>query len=87
MRNLLFAIVAALFLAIGPAWAGKAVNINTATAKELQMVHGIGTKTAGMIVAYRDKHGAYKSVDGLLHVKGIGKKTLDKIRDEVTIGK
>jgi len=86
MKTMIFSIVMALFMAIGPAWAGDAVNINTATAKELQMVHGFGTKTAAMIVAYRDEHGAFKSVDGLLHVKGIGKKTLEKIRDEVTIG-
>jgi len=86
MKNLLLTIVVAIFLAVGPAWAGGAVNINTATSKQLQTVHGIGSKTADMIVAYRDEHGAFKSVQGLLKVKGIGKKTLEKIRDGVTTG-
>jgi len=86
MKKLIFSILVALFMAMGPAWAGDAVNINTATNKELQKIHGIGHKTAANIVAYRDEHGAFKSVDGLLKVKGFGKKTLAKTRDELTIG-
>jgi len=59
---------------------------HTATAKELQKVHGIGAKIADMIVTYRDEHGAFKSVEELKHVKGIGKKTLEKIKDDLTTG-
>ena len=87
MKQILLSMVMALFIAIGSAWAGDAVNINTANVKELQKVHGIGHKTAARIVAYRDEHGVFKSVDGLLKVKGIGKKTLAKTRDELTVGK
>jgi len=86
MKHLMLSMLVALFMAIGTAWAGDAVNINTATSKELQKVHGIGHKTADMIVAYRDEHGAFKSVDGLLKVKGFGKKTLAKTREEPTVG-
>jgi len=76
----------ALCLAIGLAWAGEVVNINTASAEQLQQVHGIGAKTAELIVAYRNDHGPFKSIDDLEHVKGIGKKTLKKIGDELTTG-
>ena len=86
MKQILLSMVMALFLAIGSAWAGDAVNINTANVKELQKVHWIGHKTASRIVAYRDEHGAFKSVDGLLKVKGFGKKTLAKVKDDLTIG-
>jgi competence protein ComEA len=86
MKKLLFGMLVAIFMAISPVWAGDAVNINTASAKELQKVHGIGVKTASMIVAYRDEHGAFTSVEELRQVKGIGKKTLEKIKDEVTTG-
>ena len=86
MKQILLSMMMALFLAIGSAWAGDAVNINTANVKELQKVHGIGHKTAARIVAYRDEHGAFKSVDGLLKVKGFGKKTLAKVKDDLTIG-
>ncbi|MDQ6972040.1 MAG: helix-hairpin-helix domain-containing protein [Mariprofundaceae bacterium] len=86
MKNILTAIVMAVFMVIGSAWAGDMVNINTASNKELQKVHGIGAKTAAMIVSYRDEHGAFKSVKGLLKVKGIGKKTLEKIDSELSTG-
>lgn len=76
----------AVCLAIGMAWAGEAVNINTASAEQLQKVHGIGAKTAELIVAYRNDHGPFQSIDELTHVKGIGKKTLEKIGAELTTG-
>ncbi|OIO71188.1 MAG: competence protein ComEA [Zetaproteobacteria bacterium CG12_big_fil_rev_8_21_14_0_65_55_1124] len=86
MKKIVLSMLVAIFMAIGTAWAGDAVNINTATAKELQKVHGIGAKIADMIVTYRDEHGAFKSVEELKHVKGIGKKTLEKIKDDLTTG-
>ncbi|GAV19758.1 competence protein ComEA [Mariprofundus micogutta] len=84
-------ILASFFLAImmisTPVFAGDhMVDINSATAEQLQEVKGIGDKTAMAIVAYRNKHGAYKKVGDLLHVKGIGEKKLAKIKDSLTIG-
>ncbi|HFQ90971.1 MAG TPA: helix-hairpin-helix domain-containing protein [Desulfobulbus sp.] len=64
--------------------AGK-VNINTADAKALTQVTGIGPKTAANIIAYRKKHGRFKSVDDLLNVKGIGDKTLKKIKSQIRL--
>jgi competence protein ComEA len=47
-------------LSAGAAWAGEVVDINSATAKQLQQVDGIGKKTAAKIVAYRNEHGPFK---------------------------
>ena len=62
-----------------PALEGK-ININTAEAEQLTMLPGIGEKTAGLIVEYRTKNGNFKTIDDLTNVKGIGTKTLEKIR-------
>ncbi len=86
IRQVLLSLIMAMFLAGGLAWAGDAVNINSASVKELQKVDGIGAKTAAKIVAYREEHGAFKDVDELLKIKGIGKKKLEKSGDELTVG-
>ncbi len=61
------------------------LNVNTASAQDLQVLPGIGQKTAGNIITYRDDHGAFTSVDHLIRVKGIGPKTLEKIRNLVSV--
>jgi len=86
------AVMASFFLAMmivtAPAIAGdQMVDINTATVEQLQVVSGIGEKTAMAIVAYRDEFGAFKSVDELVHVKGIGEKKLAGIRKFLQAGK
>jgi comEA protein len=65
----------------------KPININTATAEELQQVPGIGPVTADKILQMRKSYGAFKSVDDLLAVKGLGKKRLEKMRKYLTVGK
>lgn len=62
-----------------------AVNINTANVEELQQLKGIGAKKAAEIVAYREAHGEFKNVDELINVKGIGKATLEKLRQELVV--
>ena len=62
-----------------------AVNINTANVEELQQLKGIGAKKAAEIVAYREAHGEFKNVDELTNVKGIGKATLEKLRQELFV--
>ncbi len=59
------------------------VDLNTATAKELQSIKGIGPVYATRIIAGRP----YKAIDDLLKVKGIGRKKLEKIRAYFTVGK
>jgi len=61
------------------------VNLNTADAATLQReLTGIGEVKAQAIVAYRDEHGDFASVDELLEVKGIGEATLEKNRDKLS---
>lgn len=62
------------------------VNLNTADAATLQReLLGIGQVKAEAIVAYREVHGNFASVDELLEVKGIGAATLEKNRDKLSI--
>ena len=61
-----------------PAPAGK-VNINTATAEQLTALPGIGAKLAARIVEHRQKSGAFKSVQELMNVKGVGEKNFAKL--------
>ncbi|MDE6728538.1 MAG: ComEA family DNA-binding protein [Oscillospiraceae bacterium] len=63
----------------------SAININTATLNRLQSVNGIGEATARTIVEYREKHGGFASVDELARLSGIGEKTLEKIRGQITV--
>ncbi len=61
-----------------------ALDINTATKAELVKVKGIGEKKAERIIAYREEHGAFKSIDELKNVKGIGGKLVAVIKSEVS---
>ncbi|MGC0779765.1 MAG: helix-hairpin-helix domain-containing protein [Candidatus Acidiferrum sp.] len=63
------------------------VNLNSASAAELQQVPGIGPSTAEKILQMRKSYGAFKSVDDLLAIKGIGPKRLEKMRKYLTVGK
>lgn len=60
------------------------LNINTATATELETLPEVGPVTAEAIVRHRETHGAFESVDELLDVPGIGDATLNAIRELVT---
>ncbi len=66
--------------------AGQPVNLNTATAAELEALPEIGPALAQRIIDYRAAHGAFATLDDLLEVSGIGPATLDAIRDLVTVG-
>lgn len=59
---------------------GSLLDLNTATAAQLEHLPGIGPALASRIVADRTKHGRFTSVDQLDRVEGIGPKTLDKLR-------
>jgi len=61
------------------------VNLNTATEADFQTISGIGQKRAQDIIAYREANGRFKSVDELKNVSGIGAKTLEKLKEYVTV--
>lgn len=61
------------------------LNVNRATAAELEKLPGIGPTLAARIVAYRTEHGPFRAVDELVRVPGIGPKTLEGLRDLVTV--
>ena len=85
MRNILFVFIF-LFATSGAAFAvDTAVDINTADASTLAAaLKGVGPDKARAIVAYRDLHGPFKSVEELSQVKGIGEKTIDANRQVIT---
>lgn len=62
------------------------VDLNTATAEELDTLTGIGPSLAQAILDYRAEHGDFTSAEDLLNVKGIGEAKLAGLRDEITIG-
>lgn len=61
------------------------VNLNTAKQTELETLVGIGPVKAKAIIAYRKKHGKFKSIDALEDVEGIGPVTLKNIRKDVAV--
>jgi len=76
LMNILLALVLALFSSVTFA---QTININTANAKELESLKGIGPTKASAIVQYREENGPFKSLDDLAKVPGIKSKTLDKL--------
>lgn len=61
------------------------VNINSASAPELQRLNGVGPAIAARIVEYRNSHGIFSSPEDLLNVRGIGKVKLEKMRKQILI--
>ena len=69
----------------GAGSSSELVNINTASAAELQTLSGIGPSMAQSIIDERTKNGAFASVDDLMRVSGIGEKKLAKIKDCICV--
>jgi competence protein ComEA len=90
------ALLVALVLATSASWAAspseqagarEQVDLNSASADSLTTVPGIGPVMAERIVAWREAHGPFRRVEDLMKVKGVGEKTLDKLRPYVKVGK
>ena len=100
MRRLSFVVAMFVLLAtMGAAAEGQAkasskaaaaittpININTATAAQLEALPGIGARTAQAIVDHRQKNGGFKKIEELMNVKGIGEKSFLKLKPMVTVG-
>lgn len=68
-----------------PPGAGGKVNLNTATAAQLDALPGVGPSTAAKIVADRERNGPFRTADDLMRVPGIGAKKFDPLKDLVTV--
>ena len=100
MRRLIWSVMVALALCAGPAWAeapqaaasaeqGAAVepvDLNQASAAQLETLPGVGAVTAERIVEYRQENGGFKKIEELMNVRGIGERSFLRLRPLVTVG-
>lgn len=63
----------------------QTININTADVKMLQTLPRIGPKIAQRVVSYREENGAFKAVEDIKKVRGIGEKTFEKLKPLISI--
>lgn len=61
------------------------VNINKANAGELEAIRGVGPMLAQRIVAHREAHGRFESLEDLIQVPGIGQAKFEKIKSQITL--
>lgn len=86
MNNIIRTFTAAVVMIISSAATAGPVNVNTADAKTIaKELQGIGATKAEMIVAYREQNGPFKSANDLRKIKGIGKRTIDKNRQDILV--
>ncbi|RNF86077.1 ComEA family DNA-binding protein [Montanilutibacter psychrotolerans] len=87
VKSLAFSLLLAVSVLPGGASAADRVNINTADAATLdEVLINVGPSKAEAIVAYRKEHGAFRSVEELALVTGIGLRTVEKNRDRIDLG-
>mgnify|MGYP001595060996 CR=1 FL=1 len=65
--------------------AGAIVNINKATAQELETIRGIGPSIAERIIKYREEKGPFKQPQDLVSVRGVGGAKFEKIKSQITV--
>lgn len=91
-KVLAFGLVAAIVVfSMASAYAQSAapkakVNINTASASELETLPRVGPKIAQRIIDFRTKNGNFKKVEDIMKIQGIGEKVFENIRDLITVG-
>lgn len=61
------------------------ININSASATQLDSLPGIGPAYAGRIIDYREANGGFKTIEEIENIKGIGPKTFEKLKDLITV--
>ncbi len=61
------------------------VNLNTASESELQTLTGVGPAKAAAIIEYRNTNGPFKEIEQLKEISGIGDKTFEKLKEEITV--
>ena len=65
--------------------ASKIININLATANELEEIPGVGPVTAEKIIQYRIEHGLFRKLEDLTKISGIGDKTFEKMKSTICL--
>ena len=83
MKKLFAGLLGALLLS---STALAAVNLNSASQAELEALNGIGPAKAKAIIDFRTKNGPFKTVEELNNVPGIGDKTMDMLRKDLSVG-
>ncbi|MBS3909813.1 MAG: helix-hairpin-helix domain-containing protein [Actinobacteria bacterium] len=68
-----------------PTSAGGKVNINLATAEQLDSLPGVGEVTAKKIIDHRTKNGPFRRVEDIMQIDGIGQKKFDALKDEISV--
>jgi len=61
------------------------ININTASADELETLPGIGPGLAGRIIEHREKYGPFRRAEHLMIIRGLSEKRFEKLREFVTV--
>ena len=88
MKKVIALLTLAFSLFMSPVLLAEVVNINKASVAALQEnLKGIGEKKAKAIVAYRKEFGAFKTLEEIMEVKGIGKGIFKKIKADISLGK
>ena len=83
MKKWLGSLILGLFLS---ASALASIDLNTATQSELEAIKGIGPAKAKSIVDYRQKNGPFKNLEALASVKGFGKASVAKFKNDLMVG-
>ena len=88
MSIIRFMLLFAMLLASSVGALADPVDINTADANSLAAgIDGVGTQKAMAIIKYREANGPFSSVDDLANVQGIGMKTVDRNRSNLSVAK
>ena len=66
--------------------APAAINLNSATAAELEKLPGVGAAMAARILEYRQKSGGFKKIEELMNIQGIGERNFLRLKPLVTVG-
>ena len=101
MRRLILGVMVAVALCAGPAWVEAAqdpaapaaqrapselIDLNQASATQLESLPGVGERTAARIIEYRLENGGFKKIEELMNVRGIGERSFLRLRPLVTVG-